>query len=182
MDNQNIQKLIEAINASPELQQKLQEEADKPVTRAAGDREATRASLLNSLAQAAGLNLSSGDMSQMTSMLSQISGLVGNTQQPSGGGLQLLGGSKPAQSASASVGLDDLLAMFSGGNTQAANNSLMSLLGGAQQAQPVQQTSNAAGLGDFLSLFSGASQPAAAASSGGLSGAKILKLLLKLLL
>ncbi len=181
MENDNIQKLIEAISASPELQQQLQSEADKPVTRAACDREATRASLLNSLAQAAGLNLSSNDMSQMTSMLSQIGNLVGNTQQPSGGGLQLLSGGKPAQTQAAApaIGMDDLLAMFSGGNTQAANNNLLSLLGGS--TQQVQQTSNAANLGNFLSLFSGASKPAAA-SSGGLSGAKILKLLLKLLL
>jgi hypothetical protein len=106
---------------------------------------------------------------------------VGNTQQPSGGGLQLLGGGKPAQTqaASPSIGMDDLLAMFSGGSTQAANSNLLSLLGGS--AQQSQQTSNAANLGNFLSLFSGASQ-SAASSSGGLSGAKILKLLLKLLL
>jgi hypothetical protein len=120
-------------------------------------------------------------MTQMTSMLSQIGSLVGNTQQPSGGGLQLLGGGKPAQTQAAApaISMDDLLAMFSGGSTQSANNNLLSLLGGS--SQQVQQTSNAASLGNFLSMFSGTSQ-SAATSSGGLSGAKILKLLLKLLL
>lgn len=178
MENQNIQQLIEAISASPELQQQLQAEADKPVTRGADDRGIGSA-ILSSIAQAAGINFSSSDMSQLSGMLSQVGGLVGNSAaQPSGGGLQLLNASasNAAQSAAPAMNVDSLLSMFAGGNTQAATNNLTSLLGGGN-VQAQQQVSGA-GLGDFLSMFAGANQPQAQAS--GMSGASILKLLLKL--
>ena len=80
MVNESILKLMDLLRDNEDLRAKLEEEADRPMTRgAAPERAGLGSSLLQTLAQSQGISLSQGDMSQLGGLLSEYGQLSGQT-------------------------------------------------------------------------------------------------------